>query len=96
MYDITRYSSLKNFQDWLEVFNLGYKGPSKQVPIMMVGSKSDLEYKRAVSKDEAAEIARSNNMYGYMECSSKDGNNVNEVFFNIGHILLKHANIISS
>ena len=36
MYDITRYSSLKNFQDWLNIFKQGYKGPQSNLPIIMV------------------------------------------------------------
>jgi small GTP-binding protein len=95
MYDITRYSSLRNFPDWLEVFNLSYKGPAKQIPIIMIGSKLDLAYKRAVSRDEATELAENYNLSGYMECSSKEGKNVDEVFYKIGFVLLKQANLLS-
>jgi small GTP-binding protein len=95
MYDITRYSSLKNFQDWLDIFKQGYKGPSNQIPIIMVGSKLDLEYKRAVPRSEAYNLAKDNNLFGYIECSSKDGQNVQEVFFEIGRIMLKQANMIN-
>ncbi|MFW9783538.1 MAG: Rab family GTPase [Candidatus Heimdallarchaeota archaeon] len=93
MYDITRYSSLKNFKEWLNIFKQGYKGSSDQVPIIMVGSKLDLEYKRAVSRDEAYEIAKENDLFGYIECSSKDGQNVEEVFYEIGRIMLRQANL---
>lgn len=94
MYDITRYSSLKNFQDWLDIFKHGYKGPSNQIPIIMVGSKLDLEYKRAVSRAEAYELAKNNDLFGYIECSSKDGQNVQEVFLEIGRLMLKQAKIV--
>ena len=62
----------------------------------MVGSKLDLKYKRAVSIEDAAVLAKENNLHSYLECSSKDGHNVNEVFFEIGHLMLKNANMISS
>ncbi len=94
MYDITRYSSLKNFQDWLDIFKQGYKGPSNQIPIIMVGSKLDLEYKRAVPRAEAYNLAKNNNLTGYIECSSKDGRNVQEIFFEIGRIMMKQTNMI--
>ncbi|MFX0029960.1 MAG: Rab family GTPase [Candidatus Hermodarchaeota archaeon] len=94
MFDITRYSSLRNFQDWLDIVRQGYKGPLDQIPIIMVGSKLDLEYKRAVSREEAFELARRNNLSGYIECSSKDGQNVNEVFFEIGRLMINKANKI--
>jgi len=96
MYDITRYSSLKNFQDWLDILKHGYRGPLNQIPLIMVGSKLDLEYKRAVSRDEAYELAKSNDLFGYIECSSKDGQNVQEVFLEIGRLMLRQAKIVNT
>jgi small GTP-binding protein len=96
MYDITRYSSLRNFQDWLEIFKTGYKGPAGQIPIIMVGSKLDLDYKRAVSRDDAHELAKNNNLFGYIECSSKDGKNVEDVFHEIGRLMMEKANILNT
>ncbi len=91
MYDITRYSSLKNFQDWLYIFKQGYKGPIAQIPIIMVGSKLDLEYKRAVSRKDAYELAKQNDLFGYIECSSKNGQNVEEVFAEIARLMMKNT-----
>ena len=59
----------------------------------MVGSKLDLEYKRTVSREEAHELAKLNDLLGYIECSSKDGQNVEEVFIEIGRLMMKNANI---
>ncbi|MFX1376936.1 MAG: Rab family GTPase [Promethearchaeota archaeon] len=94
VFDITRYSSLKNFQDWLKIFREGYIGPNKRIPILMVGSKLDLEYKRAVSRNEAFDLAKKNDLCGYIECSSKDGQNVSEIFLEIGRVMMKEAKII--
>jgi small GTP-binding protein len=94
VFDITRFSSLKNFQDWLNIVRQGYKGPMEQIPIIMVGSKLDLEYKRAVSRNEAFELAKNNGISEYIECSSKDGQNVPEVFLEIGRIMMRKAKII--
>jgi small GTP-binding protein len=96
LFDITRYSSLRNFQDWLGIIRQGYKGPNEQIPIIMVGSKLDLEYKRAVSRNEAFELAKRNDISGYIECSSKDGQNVQEVFLEIGRIMMKRVKIITN
>lgn len=91
LFDITRYSSLKNFDSWIEIFKQGYRGENHQIPVLLVGSKLDLEYKRAVSRAEAFELAKKNNLYGYLECSSKNGHNVEYVFIEIGLLLLKQV-----
>ncbi|TFG02163.1 MAG: GTP-binding protein, partial [Promethearchaeota archaeon] len=69
MFDITRYSSIKNLNDWMEVFNKGAKNEPNEIPLMMVGGKLDLEFKRAVQTDHAKSIAENNNFYEYIECN---------------------------
>ncbi len=95
MYDITRFSSLKNFPDWIEIFKKGFIGAQdKQLPVIMAGSKLDLNYKRAVSSKEAFDMAKRNNLYGYIECSSKDGRNVEDIFYEITKLMMHRADII--
>jgi small GTP-binding protein len=94
MFDITRYTSLKNFDDWIEIFKQGYKGDKNQIPVLMVGSKLDLEYKRAVSSEEAFELAKKNNLLGYIECSAKDGQNVGDVFQDISRLMMLRAGLL--
>ena len=95
MYDITRYSSLKNFDEWIEIFKNGYnsKGANSQLPVIMVGGKLDLHFKRAVSSKDAFEIARKHNLYGFVECSSKDGRNVKDIFYETAKLMLQRANL---
>lgn len=94
MFDITRYTSLRNFDDWIEIFKQGYKGDSSQMPVLMVGSKLDLEYKRAVSSEEAFELAKQHNLFGYLECSAKSGQNVGEIFQEISHLMMLKAGLL--
>jgi small GTP-binding protein len=94
MYDITRFSSMKNFPDWIEIFKRGFSGDSKQLPVIMVGGKLDLRYKRAVSSKDAFEIAKQQNLYGFVECSSKDGQNIEEIFYELAKLMMKRAKII--
>jgi small GTP-binding protein len=93
MFDITRYTSLKNFNDWIEIFKKGYKADTQQIPVLMVGSKLDLEYKRAVSREEAFELAKENNLFGYLECSAKSGENVEDIFKEISRLMLIKADL---
>jgi len=95
MYDITRFSSLKNFPDWIEIFKKGFiSKQNQQLPVIMAGSKLDLNYKRAVSSKEAFDMAKTNNLYGYIECSAKDGRNVEDIFYEITKLMMHRAGLI--
>ena len=94
MYDITRYSSLKNFPDWINIFKKGFTGAKdKPLPIIMVGGKLDLGFKRAVPSKEALDLANDNKLYGYIECSAKDGRNIEDIFNEIAKLMLRRAGL---
>jgi small GTP-binding protein len=80
MFDITRYSSIKDINDWLSIFQYFVSENKMKIPIIMVGGKSDLEDKRSVEPEEALEIMEKLNLERYFECSSKTGQNVEEIF----------------
>ena len=94
MYDITRYSSLKNFDDWLDIFKRAYTGKERQIPIIMVGGKLDLQYKRAVSSNDAFELAKKKNLYGFVECSAKNGENIDDIFIEICRLMMRRSGLI--
>jgi len=99
MFDITRYTSLKNFDDWLEIFREEYsnhKQSSNTLPIIMVGGKKDLEYKRSVEGKYAKEIVQNQKLYMYKECSAKTGENVEEIFEILARELLRRMRILKS
>ena len=76
LYDITSYASLSHVYDWLSIMN----GTHKQFPIILSGSKADLEVSREVPYEEGLKIAKSMNLDDFIECSSKTGENVGKVF----------------
>ena len=61
LYDITNRKSFEDIENWIKsvVENLGQKesGSKKNYSLILLGNKSDLEEKRAISKEEA-EIGR--------------------------------------
>ncbi len=89
MYDITRYVTFKNLTDWLTVFNEANEIHDQKLPILLAGSKLDLEGMRTVPKEEAIKFANDNNFIGYIECSSKSGENVEELFAIISRSMVK-------
>ena len=89
MFDLTRYFSLKNIDDWLSFFQEEMKFSNSQIPLIMVGSKLDLEEKRSADAEETMELAKSKNMQGYFECSSKTGENVDNIFNTITSLMLQ-------
>ncbi|MBY9020732.1 MAG: GTP-binding protein [Candidatus Lokiarchaeota archaeon] len=94
MYDITRYSSLKNFPEWINIFKNGYIGAKdKPLPVIMVGGKLDLSFKRAVPTEEAFDLAKNHKLHGYIECSAKDGRNIEDIFNEIAKLMLLRAGL---
>jgi len=94
MYDITRYSSLKNFPEWVNIFKNGFIGDKdKPLPVIMVGGKLDLGFKRAVPSKEAFDLAKCHKLHGYIECSAKDGRNIEDIFEEIAKLMLQRAGI---
>ncbi len=88
MYDITRYASLKKIDEWLGFFVDPTENQLK-IPVIMVGGKHDLQEKRSITEENAMEMAKSHNLVGYSECSSKTGANVQEIFEMIARQMLE-------
>ena len=80
MFDITRYVTFENLSEWMAVFKSANENHNQEVPALLVGSKTDLEGIRTVPSKEAKSFAQDNNLIGYIECSSKNGDNVEELF----------------
>ena len=77
MYDITRNSSLNNFKEWINLLKIEL---TKKIPIVLVGNKKDLENDRVIGKELAEEYLKDFEKLDLVECSSKTGENVNEIF----------------
>jgi len=80
MYDTTRYSSLGQIKDWLSIFEYFVSKKKGKIPMIMVGGKIDLTDKRSVTAEEALKISSTYELIGHFECSSKTGENVEQIF----------------
>jgi len=76
VYDITRRETFNHLTTWLEDAR---QHANSNMTIMLIGNKSDLESRRAVSKEEGEQFAREHNLF-YLETSAKTAANVEEAF----------------
>ncbi|MFX1313086.1 MAG: Rab family GTPase [Promethearchaeota archaeon] len=87
MYDITNYGSLAHVDEWFEIVEkeIGY-----DLPIIFVGGKTDLIHLKEVSTRKAMQIAELKNADGFIECSSKTGENIHKIFNLLTSLILKN------
>ncbi|MHA2400501.1 MAG: Rab family GTPase, partial [Promethearchaeota archaeon] len=76
IYDITDPQSLKHLYNWVQVI----REKIRNVPIMLIGNKLDLEKYRKLEKEEAMEIVKKYKLASYSEISIKTGENVEKSF----------------
>eukprot|EP00127_Corallochytrium_limacisporum_P006352 Clim_evm63s225 gene=Clim_evmTU63s225 len=76
VYDITRRDTFNHLTTWLEDAR---QHSHSNMAIMLIGNKSDLDAKRAVSKEEGEAFAREHDLV-FMETSAKTADNVEEAF----------------
>lgn len=94
MYDVTNYSSLAHIDDWLLVIKKEIKVEQDQFPIIVVGGKADLIDDREVTGDEGINIAKSRGVEGFIECSSKTGENVEETFEALTRLMMQKSDLL--
>jgi small GTP-binding protein len=96
MYDISRFVSLTHLDEWLNILR---KAPDNELvyfPILLVGGKSDLEMegKRAVDADYAEKYGKERNLFDFIECSSKTGENIEEIFKKIAYKMMERSGLL--
>ena len=84
VFDLTSYESFEHLPQWIEEIKANIKG---EVPILLVGNKSDLISKRAVSVENVNSFTQRFNLY-YMEASAKTGERVGDCFYALGCLML--------
>ena len=84
VYDITNKESFLHCQNWLHEIK---ENGDKDVIIILVGNKCDLEKNREVSTQEGEDFAESNKLI-FLETSAKIGKNIFDVFQRSAKIIL--------
>ncbi len=88
IYDVTNYSSLTHMDNWLRLIRKELR-KENQLPILVVGNKADLTDKREVIGEEGIQFVKSRNVDGFIECSARTGENVEEMFEAITRMMIK-------
>jgi len=94
MYDMTRYKTFENLDDWIATFEESNKKLDQKVLAILIGGKLDLQDMRTVSIEEGITLAKKHGLLDYMECSSKTGANIGMVFEKLGRYILKNLGLI--
>ncbi len=76
VYDITKKSSFDHLKNWLDNIR---ENSSRNIKIILIGNKTDLEDKREVTFEEGEEFAKNNGLF-FLETSAKNFININESF----------------
>lgn len=76
MYDITNFSSFSDISNWVSLI----QETSKRFPIILLGGKLDLDDLREIPRKDGVRVAKSMGLNGFVECSSKTGENVGLLF----------------
>ncbi|KAG7670178.1 hypothetical protein Ndes2526B_g06580 [Nannochloris sp. 'desiccata'] len=78
VYDITRRETFDHLASWLEDAR---QHANPNMTIMLIGNKSDLNHRRAVSTEEGEQFARDHGLI-FLETSAKTAFNVEDAFIN--------------
>lgn len=76
LFDITNSITLDHLPDWTQII----REHAGDIPIMLVGSKLDLNKFRTVSNEDGLNSAKKYNLASFVELSSKTGENVEKAF----------------
>ena len=88
MYDVSNYNSLAHIDDWLKIIRNKLGASHFRSPIIVVGNKADLLDTREVSRIEGIKFVKKRGVNGFIECSAKTGENVEEAIVAITRLIM--------
>ena len=84
IFDLTNSSSFEHLPQWIEEVRANVKN---EIPLLLVGNKSDLVDQRAVYLEEINTFTQNFNLY-YMETSAKTGEGVGDCFYILACLMI--------
>jgi len=84
IFDLTNSASFEHLPQWIEEVRANVKS---EIPLLLVGNKSDLTNERLVSIEEINNFTRDFNLY-YMETSAKTGEGVGDCFYILACLMI--------
>ena len=84
VFDLTNSASFEHLPQWIEEVRANIKA---EIPVLLVGNKSDLIDQRAVSIEEISKFTNDFNLY-YMETSAKTGDGVGDCFYILACLMI--------
>ncbi|MEJ2294071.1 MAG: GTP-binding protein [Candidatus Lokiarchaeota archaeon] len=84
VFDLTNSASFEHLPQWIEEVRANIKA---EIPLLLVGNKSDLIDQRTISIEEVNQFTRDFNLY-YMETSAKTGDGVGDCFYILACLMI--------
>ena len=84
IFDLTNSASFEHLPQWIEEVRANIKN---EIPLLLVGNKSDIIDQRAVSLEEINSFTSTFNLY-YMETSAKTGDGVGDCFYILACLMI--------
>ncbi|MHA1269260.1 MAG: Rab family GTPase [Candidatus Helarchaeota archaeon] len=75
-FDLTKPETLDALEEWIKLI----RSKVPEIPVILVGTKCDLEEHRKITREVAEEKVKEWGLSGYIETSSKNGDNIGYVF----------------
>jgi len=88
LFDLTKMPKMNDILDWVNIIRMH----DLDLPIVLIGTKRDLEEAIAVDDESANSIKNAFNMIKFVKTSSKTGDNIDLVFDIIVKELVKKRN----
>ncbi len=84
IYDITNSKTVDKMESWIEIV----RQKAGNIPIVLIGNKSDLEEYREILKEDGLKLTQEYNLSGFSEISTKTGENIENIFEDLSELIL--------